>query len=345
MKICSLFSGIGGLELGLEWAGLGETLWQVEQDKYCLEVLAKHWPNAERFNDVRSIGIEDIRGAELLCGGFPCQDISVAGSGAGLAGSRSSLWWEFDRLVGLVLPRVVVIENVSAIVGRGLSEVLCALASRGYASEWDIISAASIGASHRRDRLFIIAHKDDTDSDGGRREVKREPEHQEQQGAPRRELDGLGQERRRTGADNAPDADGGKRGECLQGREAQKRKALNGIRERLGRENAPDTDGGDIWDQSERNEGRRLDVQAGRKAKLVDDGEAGHAPDTGDRERTFSPIAGSDGRPIESRVCPVANGVSRRVAKLRALGNAVVPQVAYQVGLRVQEILREKGPA
>ena len=306
MKICSLFSGIGGLELGLEWAGLGETLWQVEQDKYCLEVLAKHWPNAERFNDVRSIGIEDIRGAELLCGGFPCQDISVAGSGAGLAGSRSSLWWEFDRLVGLVLPRVVVIENVSAIVGRGLSEVLCALASRGYASEWDIISAASIGASHRRDRLFIIAHKDDTDSDGGRREVKREPEHQEQQGAPRRELDGLGQERRRTGADNAPDADGGKRGECLQGREAQKRKALNGIRERLGRENAPDT---------------------------------------GDRERTFSPIAGSDGRPIESRVCPVANGVSRRVAKLRALGNAVVPQVAYQVGLRVQEILREKGPA
>lgn len=310
MKICSLFSGIGGLELGLEWAGLGETLWQVEQDKYCLEVLAKHWPNAERFNDVRSIGIEDIRGAELLCGGFPCQDISVAGSGAGLAGSRSSLWWEFDRLVGLVLPRVVVIENVSAIVGRGLSEVLCALASRGYASEWDIISAASIGASHRRDRLFIIAHKDDTDSDGGRREVKREPEHQEQQGAPRRELDGLGQERRRTGADNAPDADGG-----------------------------------DIWDQSERNEGGRLDVQAGRETKLVDDGEAGHAPDTGDRERTFSPIAGSDGRPIESRVCPVANGVSRRVAKLRALGNAVVPQVAYQVGLRVQEILREKGPA
>ena len=281
MKICSLFSGIGGLELGLEWAGLGETLWQVEQDKYCLEVLAKHWPNAERFNDVRSIGIEDIRGAELLCGGFPCQDISVAGSGAGLAGSRSSLWWEFDRLVGLVLPRVVVIENVPAIVGRGLSEVLCSLASRGYASEWDIISAASIGASHRRDRLFIIAHKDDTDSDGGRREVKREPEHQEQQGAPRRELDGLGQERRRTGADNAPDADG-------EGLEERQRKT---------------------------------------------------------RERTFSPIAGSDGRPIESRVCPVANGIPRRVAKLRALGNAVVPQVAYQVGLRVQEILREKGPA
>mgnify|MGYP003147390445 FL=1 len=281
MKICSLFSGIGGLELGLEWAGLGETLWQVEQDKYCLEVLAKHWPNAERFNDVRSIGIEDIRGAELLCGGFPCQDISVAGSGAGLAGSRSSLWWEFDRLVGLVLPRVVVIENVPAIVGRGLSEVLCSLASRGYASEWDIISAASIGASHRRDRLFIIAHKDDTDSDGGRREVKREPEHQEQQGAPRRELDGLGQERRRTGADNAPDTGG-------EGLEERQRKT---------------------------------------------------------RERTFSPIAGSDGRPIESRVCPVANGIPRRVAKLRALGNAVVPQVAYQVGLRVQEILREKGPA
>ena len=92
MKICSLFSGIGGLELGLEAAGVGETFWQVEQDAFCRSILAKHWPDAKRFEDVRTVGAEDIGGAELLCGGFPCQDISLAGRGGGLAGERSGLW-------------------------------------------------------------------------------------------------------------------------------------------------------------------------------------------------------------------------------------------------------------
>ena len=95
MKISSLFSGIGGLELGLEAAGVGETLWQVEQDAFCRSVLARHWPDARRFEDVRTVRAGDIAGAELICGGFPCQYVSKAGAGAGLAGSRSGLWWAF----------------------------------------------------------------------------------------------------------------------------------------------------------------------------------------------------------------------------------------------------------
>ena len=239
-KLCSLFSGIGGLELGLEAAIPGAvTRWQVEQNDFCRRVLAKHWPDAERFDDVKTVELEHIRGCDILCGGFPCQDISTLNqAGAGLAGARSGLWWEMHRLISVALPRIVVAENVPALIGRGLSEVLCALARCGYTCEWDIVSAAAVGALHRRDRLFVIAWRDAADPSRPRLE-KRE-----------------------------------------------------------------------------------------RKT----------------RERTLPTIAGGDGRPVEPGICPIIDGVPRELARYRkqalmALGNAVVPQVAYQVGLRVNEIL------
>ena len=159
ITIGSLFSGIGGLELGLEWAGLGPVLWQVEQDAFCSQVLARHWPDAVRHPDVRAVGASNLEPVDLICGGFPCQDISFAGRGAGLGGARSGLWFEYLRIVRELRPRFVVVENVPALVGRGIDAVLGGLAEGGYDARWDCVRASDVGAPHRRERVFIVAHR------------------------------------------------------------------------------------------------------------------------------------------------------------------------------------------
>jgi DNA (cytosine-5)-methyltransferase 1 len=158
MRIGSLFSGIGGLELGLEWAGVGHTVWQVEYDPFCRDVLAKHWPDAQRFTDVREVGAHNLEAVDVICGGFPCQDISYAGAGAGLAGARSGLWYEFARIIGEMGPRYVVVENVAALLTRGLDQVLGTLSDLGYDAEWSLARASGVGAPHRRNRMFLIAY-------------------------------------------------------------------------------------------------------------------------------------------------------------------------------------------
>lgn len=156
MTIGSLFSGIGGLELGLERAGLGPVVWQCERSEFCRRVLAKHWPDAERFNDITEL--KSPPRVDVLCGGFPCQDISYVGLGAGLEWARSRLWFEYLRVIREVRPRFVVVENVSALLRRGVGHVLGGLAESGYDATWACIPAASVGAPHRRDRVFIVAH-------------------------------------------------------------------------------------------------------------------------------------------------------------------------------------------
>jgi DNA (cytosine-5)-methyltransferase 1 len=159
MRIGSLFSGIGGLELGLERSILGaRTVWQVEQNPYAQRVLAKHWPEARRYDDVKEVGSHNLAPVDLLCGGFPCQDISTAGKQAGIDGERSGLWSEFARLIGEIQPQFVVVENVAALLCGGMDRVLGDLAARGYDLVWDCIPASAIGAHHRRDRIFIVAY-------------------------------------------------------------------------------------------------------------------------------------------------------------------------------------------
>lgn len=154
----SLFAGIGGIDLGLELAGF-ECKWQVEIDPYARQVLHKHWPEVPKFEDVREFPPAGDFKVDLICGGFPCQDISYAGKGAGLDGERSGLFYELIRVVSLVGPRFVLLENVSALLTRGLDQVLGTLASIGYDAEWHCISAAHVGAPHIRDRVFILAYR------------------------------------------------------------------------------------------------------------------------------------------------------------------------------------------
>ena len=156
-----LFSGIGAFSLGLERAGF-RTLAFCEVDPFCRRVLAKHWPEVPCYDDVRSLTAERLRAdgisVDAICGGFPCQDISVAGRGVGIGGERSGLWSEFVRIIGEVGPRYVLVENVAALLGRGLGTVLGDLAALGFDAEWHCIPASAVGAPHRRDRVWIIAH-------------------------------------------------------------------------------------------------------------------------------------------------------------------------------------------
>jgi DNA (cytosine-5)-methyltransferase 1 len=160
LYIGSLFSGIGGLELGLERSGLGRTAWQVEKDSYRRSVLARHWPGAERFDDVCTVGRANLAPVDLICGGFPCKDVSSAGKRAGLAGAQSGLWYEFARILQEMRPRMVVIENVTSGAKAWVDIVRGDLERLGYASLPVPVSAADCGALHLRRRVFVVAHLD-----------------------------------------------------------------------------------------------------------------------------------------------------------------------------------------
>ena len=160
MTVGSLFAGIGGFDLGFERAGF-EVIWQCEKDDFCRSILDKHWPDVPVFPDVRELytgGGPCPERPDVLVGGFPCQDLSLAGKGAGLDGERSGLWWEYHRIIGVVRPRYVVVENVPALVHRGLPAVLGALSALGYDAEWEVLSACAFGAPHTRERLFLVAY-------------------------------------------------------------------------------------------------------------------------------------------------------------------------------------------
>lgn len=159
LTIGSLFAGIGGLDLGLERAGLGPVLWQAEIDPFCRRVLAKHWPDARRYEDVREVD-ESAPRVGVLCGGFPCQDLSHAGKRAGLAGERSGLWFEFLRVVGELRPGWVLVENVHQAWRKWVPVVRGTLGRLGYASVPLRLSAAEVGAWHLRRRAFVVAHAD-----------------------------------------------------------------------------------------------------------------------------------------------------------------------------------------
>ena len=276
MKIGSLFSGIGGLELGLEWAGLGLVVWQCEIDPFCRAVLAKHWPDVTRFDDVTVK--RDWPHVDIICGGFPCQDVSQAGKGAGLNGARSGLWYEFARIVGQVRPRFVIVENVTSGIRRWLPTVRRDLHVLGYRSRAVAISAADVGAPHLRRRTFVVAYADGVrklEPGGG------EPEERKRAG---------------DGGEAMADPESGKSREV---REAVRGDSERDVARAPGQRGARGPGGGSCSPRpTSSHEGWLVEPDMDR----VDDGLPG----------------GVDGR--------------RRRARLKALGNSVVPQCAEVVG-------------
>lgn len=162
LRVLDLFSGIGGFSLGLERTGGFETVAFCEIEPYPRAVLAKHWPGVPCYEDVRTLTADTLRrdgiAVDVICGGFPCQDLSFAGKRAGLEGARSGLWREYARLIGELRPRFVIVENVPGLLNLGMGAVLGDLAALGYDATWDCIPASAVGAPHRRDRVWIVAH-------------------------------------------------------------------------------------------------------------------------------------------------------------------------------------------
>jgi DNA-cytosine methyltransferase len=171
LKVLDLFSGIGMFSYGLEKTNLYKTVAFCENDTKCQQVLKKHWPSVYCYSDISKLewygdylyseecetaGFTDV---DIVCGGFPCQDLSIANrNGDGLKGSRSGLWSEYKRLIFGIKPKGVIIENVSALLNKGFATILCDLDSLGYDAEWHCITAKYFGAYHERDRVFILAY-------------------------------------------------------------------------------------------------------------------------------------------------------------------------------------------
>lgn len=160
MTFLSLFAGIGGFDLGFERAGM-KCIGQVEIDPYCRRVLSRHWPDVPKHDDVKTFNPSEWEKPDVVIGGFPCQDISNAGLRAGISGSRSGLYGQVLRCIRMVRPRYAIMENVAALLYRGMGTVLGDVAEIGSDAEWDCLPASACGALHRRDRVFITVYGSD----------------------------------------------------------------------------------------------------------------------------------------------------------------------------------------
>lgn len=157
-NVGSLFSGIGGIELGFKREDF-ETKWFIENNEYCRAILRKHWSEVPIYGDIRTVNFSSLTPVDILTGGFPCQDISRANPrGEGISGSRSGLWSYYAKAIREIRPQYAIIENVPALANKGLNIVLRDIAEAGYDAEWFTLRASDFGALHRRERLFVIAY-------------------------------------------------------------------------------------------------------------------------------------------------------------------------------------------
>ncbi len=167
LTVGSLFSGIGGLDLGLERAGM-RVIWQSEIDLYACRVLQKHWKDVPNYGNIKEIDWDNVERPDVICGGYPCQPFSVAGKRDGTDDPRHLFPWVL-KAISRLRPRYAILENVRGHLSMGGTTVLANLTSIGYNAEWCVVSAASVGAPHRRDRIVIIAYPNSDNSTNGRK--------------------------------------------------------------------------------------------------------------------------------------------------------------------------------
>lgn len=268
MTFGSLFAGAGGIDLGLERAGMA-CRWQVEINPFCQRVLAKQWPAVKRFEDVRMVGASNLEHVDLVAGGFPCQDVSRIGRMEGIDGKRSGLWVEFARIIRELQPLYVLVENVTGLLDGGIGRVLADLADIGFDAEWEVLPAWAFGGPHHRERVFIVAYA------GGER------------------LEGI------FPLGTAPLAVG------------------RGHREHAGMDTVPVLRGVSVYDS----------LGACPRLRMPTD-----------RGMVERPLHGQGWWEAGPGVFRVAPGIPDRVDRIRALGNAVVPQVAEWIGRRIMTV-------
>ena len=291
IRIGSVFSGIGGFELGLERAiPNSKTVWQVEQNAFCQKILRKHWPDAKIYDDIREVDADNLEPVDIFCAGFPCQDISVAGKGEGLNGTKSGLWWECFRIISELRPRIIVLENVSAITFRGGREVVGSLTSIGYDTEWQVISARMFGAPHIRKRWFLVGYASHTNHGPEATKV--------QAGRSEHMVCDTGRRSHASDTNSKSKSDSSHHAQALEG-------------------DTTDTN-------SQRSKEQSIDtITMGQKRQPECGSSKSNRPYEANYWQRHAP---------ESPVCRVDDGIPNRMDRLRALGNAIVPQCSEYIG-------------
>ena len=329
ITVLDLFSGIGGFSLGLESAGPFRTVAFCEQDKFCRTVLRKHWPNVPIYDDVRTINTDGLGRIDIIVGGFPCQPWSQAGEQRGAEDDRD-LWPEMARLVAELRAKYLIGENVRGFVNQpmGLQRSLSDLARIGYQAVPFVVPACAVDAPHRRDRVWIVAAKNDTDTDSERSHRKNVNEQREDEPAHGQEC--VARQVRPVLAGS---------GDASERRSASVAHA-NGESEPDGTVDEKPRSWQLVADaDSERGNWGAAECGPCRREFVTGNGEAVGDTNRSDcsgfnvsRFKGKTRLAAGSRWATEPSVGRVAHGVPRRVDRLKALGNAVVPQVVAQIG-------------
>jgi len=327
LKHLDLFSGIGGFSLGLESAGLVETVAFCDYEKFCQQVLKKHWPQVPIYGDVKELTHERLKAdginhIDIITGGYPCQPFSVAGSQKGEQDPRH-VWPEMFRLIQELRPSFVIGENVSGHIKLGLDTVLENLESEGYTARTFSISAASIGANHKRERVWTLAYSNDK---GIRARFGRSNYDYEKKGR------GWSFDRGRSESDDDWSDSATTKTEALDVADSPGkggREPGHFDKEKRNTESSATQSQSSSSDVADTNSKRRRLWETGSE----------DAEDVGQSSRGQETLGWWD---VEPDVGRVGHGIPQRVDRLKGLGNAVVPQIPFLIGLTIREMIENE---